>query len=208
MTNIKVKNLIDSNASEDEVINLKDESLISKPNLVLIKDIITWQRNKARAGTHKVKSLSEVSGTGKKPYAQKGSGRARKGTLRAPHMRGGCVVHGPTPRSYVSNNPPKKARKLAILHAISLKAQSGKIIAFKSFEMDTISTKKCYESLKSIGIKSALICMDKEYQNFKLSARSIPNIKVVYEQGLNVYDIMKYDYLITSADFVKNLQSK
>lgn len=206
MTNIKVKSL--TNSSEEEAINLKDNSLISNPNLVLIKDIITWQRNKARAGTHKVKSLSEVSGTGKKPYAQKGSGRARKGTLRAPHMRGGCVVHGPIPRSYISNNPPKKARKLAILHAISIKAQSDKVIALTSFEMDTISTKKCHESLKNMGIKSALICMDKEYQNFQLSARNIPHIKVIYEQGLNVYDIMKYDYLITSADFVKNLQSK
>jgi large subunit ribosomal protein L4 len=206
MTNICVKTLTNSSDSLDgEVVQLKDGTLFQKPNLVLIKSIITWQRNKARAGTHKVKSLSEVSGTGKKPYAQKGSGRARKGTLRAPHMRGGCVVHGPTPRAYVTKSPPKKARKLALMHAISIKAQTGKMIAFKSFELDKISTKQCYGSLKNMGIKSALICTDKNYTNFKLSVRNIPYIKVIYEQGLNVYDIMKYDYFIASTEFIKNL---
>merc|ERR1712087_139007 len=111
------------------------------------------------SGSHKTKTISEVSGTGKKPHAQKGSGRARHGTLRSPQMRGGAVVHGPVLRKYGVNAPPKKIRKLATKYSVVDKIKNNKLVVVNNFDMSDISTKKCKKVFDQLSIKSALICV-------------------------------------------------
>ena len=201
-----------------ELFNLKGDSLpendfslsedlfSSVANAEIIKSVVDWQNRKAGLGTHKVKNVSEVSGTGKKPHAQKGSGRARKATLRAVQMRGGCVVHGPRGYKGVVNKPPKKVRKMALLHTLSNKFSSNKTIFLDSFDLTEISTKFFCKFLKKMNVNSAFICVDKNSDKLILSARNIPNVKVVYSEGLNVYDLVKYDYFITSKSVIESLQ--
>jgi large subunit ribosomal protein L4 len=192
-------------------IELSEEIFGREPSLACIKRVVDWQRAKSRAGTHKTKTVSEVSGSGKKPRPQKGSGRARQGTTRAVHMRGGATVHGPLVRSH-ETSLPKKIRQLGLKSAVSMKLRDGSLIVTDRMSMDLVSTKKCVSTISNlIGVSSAkkiLTCSHEQDQNFLFSVRNIAKFRYVPQVGLNVYDILKSDTLIISVDAVEQLQQR
>lgn len=174
----------------------------------VMHQMVRYQLNKRRAGTHKTKGISEVSGTGKKPYAQKHTGRARFGTLRAPQMRGGYTVFGPVPRSHATELP-KKVRELALKSALSAKAAAGKLIVLDDAKAASPKTKDMASSLKKLDIASALfVCGNDMDENFTRATRNIPLIDVLPTAGANVYDILRRDVLVLTKDAVANLTER
>nr|NNM90927.1 50S ribosomal protein L4 [Bacilli bacterium] len=161
----------------------------------------TVQRHLAnrRAGTHKVKGRSEVRGGGRKPWKQKGTGRARQGSIRSPQWVGGGTVHGPTPRSY-GYALPKKIRRLALHSALSSKVQANQLIVLDQLSVDQVKTKVMAESLKAIGItRKALLIDAKKEQNVYLSVRNIPGVSYSSADSINVYDILAHDRLVITT---------
>ena len=174
----------------------------------ILHRVVNFQLAKRRSGSHKVKERHEVSGTGKKPWAQKGTGRARAGDLKRNIDRGGGVVHGPRVRSHAFD-VPKKIRKLALRMALSSKAKNGKIIVLDDVTAKTHKTKDMANALTKLGLKSAVIVSgDVVDANFARATANIPMIDVVPSQGANVYDILRRDTLVLSKDAVKNLTEK
>ena len=192
-------------------IELSEEIFGREPSLACIKRVVDWQRAKARAGTHKTKTVSEVSGSGKKPRPQKGSGTARQGTTRAVHMRGGATVHGPVVRSH-ETSLPKKIRQLGLKSAISMKFREGSLVVTDRISMDLISTKKCASTISGLmgarPVSKILTCSHEQDHNFLLSVRNVAKFSYVPQVGLNVYDILKADTLIISVDAVEQLQQR
>ena len=166
----------------------------------VLHQMVKYQRNKARAGTHKTKLRCEVNGTGKKPHAQKGTGRARAGDLKRNIDRGGSVVHGPVVRSHATDLP-KKTRKLAMKMALSGKAKDGKLIIIDEAKAKDHKTKPMAEALAKFGFKSALI-------NFARATANLPRIDVLPSQGANVYDILRRDTLVLTKDAVNDLTER
>lgn len=170
--------------------------------------MVHYQMNKRRAGTHKTKVLSEVSGTGKKPYAQKHTGRARFGTLRTPQMRGGYTVFGPVVRSHATDLP-KKVRQLALRSALSSKMANGKLIVIENDAAKDHKTKAMVAALKNMNIASAFVVGgDTIDANFDKATRNIPHIDVVAVAGANVYDILRRDTLVLTKDAVLKLTER
>jgi len=202
---IAVKTLDNGEAGELEL----DEAVFGlEPRRDILHRMVTWQRAKRRAGTHKVKSISEVAGTGKKPYRQKGTGRARFGSMRAPHHRGGSVAHGPVVRDHAIDLP-KKVRKLALRHALSAKAGAGQLVVLDNANAGSHRTKELALRLKALGIGSALFVDGATVdEKFALASRNIPGIDVLPQQGANVYDILRRDTLVLTRDAVEKLQER
>ncbi len=174
----------------------------------LLHRMVHYQLNKRRSGTRKVKTISEVSGTGKKPYGQKGSGRARAGTLRRPQDVGGGRVHGPVVRSHATDLP-KQVRALALKTALSVKAKNGQLIILDAAVAKDAKTKAMAATLKNMGIESALfVCGAELDQNFALSVRNIPLVDVLPTDGANVYDILRRDTLVLTKDAVEALTAR
>lgn len=174
----------------------------------LLHLMVNYQLAKRRAGTHKTKTIAEVSGTGKKPYAQKGTGRARFGSLRAPQMRGGYIVFGPTPRSHATELP-KKMRQLALKTALSAKLAEGKLIVLDDAKATDHKTKTMAVALKNMGIESALfVCGDDVDAKFALATRNLPKIDVLPTVGANVYDILRRDVLVLTREAVEKLTQR
>ena len=171
----------------------------------LLSRMVNWQLAKRRAGTHKAKTLGEVSGTTAKPFRQKGTGRARQGSTRAPHMRGGGVAFGPVLRDH-AHGLPKKVRKLALKTALSAKQAEGKLVVLESAKSDSAKTKDLAKTLDKMGWGSALVIDGAELdQNFALAARNIVGLDVLPSQGANVRDILRRDTLVLTKDAVANL---
>jgi large subunit ribosomal protein L4 len=160
-----------------------------------------------RQGTHKVKTRDEVAGGGRKPYRQKGTGRARQGSIRAPHYRHGGIVHGPTPRSY-EKAMPQKMRRAALLSALSGKAAAGAIRVMEGLQAERIKTKDAAALLATVGIQGRTVIVVTEWdQNLRLSLRNLPNVRVaVVSSGLSTYEIMGADTLIFTRAAVDRLQ--
>lgn len=174
----------------------------------ILHRMVHYQRNKARAGTHKVKQRSEVNGTGKKPWAQKGTGRARAGDLKRTQDRGGATVFGPVVRSHATELP-KKFRKLALKVALSAKAKDGKLIIIDDATAKSHKTKPMAEALGKFGIDSALIVSGSEIDvNFARATANLPRIDVLPSQGANVYDILRRDTLVLTKQAVNDLTEK
>ncbi len=170
--------------------------------------MVHYQLNKRRAGTHKTKGISEVSGTGKKPWKQKGTGRARFGTMRAPQWRGGYTVFGPTPRSHATDLP-KKFRALALKTALSSKAAAGKLIILDDAKAKDHKTKSMAVTLGKMGINSALFVTGMDVDvNFARATNNIPHVDVLPSQGANVYDILRHDILVLTKDAVAALTTR
>ena len=170
--------------------------------------MVNWQLAKRRAGTHKTKGISDISGTTAKPYKQKGPGRARQGSLRSPQFRGGAVIFGPVVRSHAFDLP-KKVRKLALKTALSSKAADGKIVVLDSTKLDKAKTKELATRFKKLGWESALIIDGAEVNaNFGRAARNLRNIDVLPQQGINVYDILRRDLLVLTKDAVSHLEER
>ena len=174
----------------------------------ILARMVNWQLAKRRAGTHKTKGVSEIRGTTAKPFKQKGTGRARQGTVRAPQMRGGAVIFGPTPRSH-AHGLPKKVRKLALMTALSAKQADGKIVILDDAKLSSPKTKDLTAKFAKMGITSALIIDGPQTDsNLAKAAANIPGIDVLPQQGANVYDILRRDILVLTKEAVSSLQAR
>ena len=170
-------------------------------NVPLIHQVVVAQLAAARQGTHDTKTRAEVRGGGKKPYKQKGTGRARQGSIRAPQYAGGGVVHGPTPRDYAQRTP-KKMKAAALRGALSDRARDGRIHVVTEFVSgDTPSTKAATTALEALGLSGALlIAIDRDDDVSALSLRNVSTVHVLYVDQLNTYDVLCSDHVIfTSA---------
>lgn len=177
-------------------IDLKDEIFAIEPNNSIITDAVLMQRASMRQGTHKTKNRSEVSGGGRKPWRQKGTGRARQGSIRAPQWRGGGVVFGPTPRDY-SYRINRKQYQLALKSALSQKVADDKLVVVDKFEFETPKTKEFANSLNKLNVDTkALVVVDNENVNTIKSARNLDKVQIMQGKGINVLDIVNADKLV------------
>lgn len=198
--------LYNQNGSQVGEVELNDAVFGIEPNEHVLFEAIIMQRASLRQGTHKVKGRSEVRGGGRKPWRQKGTGRARQGSIRAPQWRGGGTVFGPVPRSY-SYKLPKKVRRLAIKSALSSKAQENNILVLDALNFDKPKTKDFIAVLKNLSVdKKALVVTDGLNENVVLSARNIPGVTVVEAAGVNVLDVVNHDQLIITKSAVEKVE--
>jgi large subunit ribosomal protein L4 len=162
-----------------------------------------------RAGTHSTKNRAGVSGGGIKPYKQKGTGRARQGTIRAPQYAGGGVVFGPVPRGY-SHKLPKKVRRAALASALTQRVQESAMTVVDALAVDGYSTKRMREILKSLGLedRSTLIVIDQPNPTVEASARNLPRVSVIRSEGLNVYDLLRHQNLLITRAALAALESR
>ncbi len=174
----------------------------------ILSRMVNWQLAKRRAGTHKTKGISDVRGTTAKPFRQKGTGRARQGSLRAPHYRGGAVVFGPVVRSH-AQKLPKKVRRLALRLALSSKQADGKLVVLDAARLKDAKTKGLAERLDKLGWSSVLIVDGSEIDaNLSRAAANLPNVDVLPSRGANVYDILRRDTLVLTKDAVQQLEER
>ena len=189
-------------------VELTDSIFGLEPRADILHRVVTWQRAKSRAGTHAVKTVSDVAGSGKKAFKQKKTGNARQGERYNVHMRGGGVVHGPVVRDH-SIDLPKKIRSLGLKMALSSKAQDGSLVIIDSEKLAAAKTNAFAKQLKKLEIASALFVGATELdENFKKSAANIANIDVLPTMGLNVLDILKHEKLVLTADAVKAVEAR
>ncbi len=161
----------------------------------LLHQTVIMQLNNRRSGTASTKTRGLVRGSGRKPWRQKGTGRARVGSIRSPLWTGGGITFGPQPRDY-SYRLPKKARREALLSALSLRRKDEKIIVIDKLELAETKTKLMLEVLKNLGVESALIVIHESDEKVERSARNLGTVKVLRAEGLNVYDILRYEHLV------------
>jgi large subunit ribosomal protein L4 len=171
----------------------------------LIHDMVRYQLASRRQGTADTKTRSEVSGGGRKPFKQKGTGNARQGCIRAPHYVGGGAAFGPSPRDYTFKLN-RKVKKAALRSALSVRFKEEKLTVFNAIELEKISTKGFAQVLKRFDIDKVLVVIDSANPNLELSARNLPNVKVLRAEGVNVYDLMKYPNLIVTEGAVSLLE--
>ena len=177
-----------------------------EPNEAVLFEALVQQRASLRQGNHKVKNRSEVAGGGRKPWAQKGTGRARQGSIRSPQWRGGGIVFGPTPRSY-AYKLPKKVRRLALLSALSSKVREENLVVLEALAFDAPKTKDFIQVLKDLSInKKALIVTADLDETVALSARNIPGISVITANGLNVLDLVGHEKLVMTKAAVQKVE--
>ncbi|AXX96556.1 50S ribosomal protein L4 [Profundibacter amoris] len=189
-------------------VDLGDEIFGLEPRADILHRVVRWQRNNAQAGTHKVKTRSEVSYSTKKIYRQKGTGGARHGARSAPIFRGGGVYKGPTPRSH-GHELTKKFRKLGLRHALSAKATAGELVVIDTADLKDAKTSVLAKAIKELGWKRALVIDGAEVsENFAKAARNIEGLDILPSQGANVYDILKRDTLVLTKAGVEALEAR
>lgn len=177
-----------------------------RPDLLL--RAVEYQRAKARAGTHKTKGISEISGTTKRPYKQKGTGRARHGSTRSPQFRGGATIFGPVVRSHAIDLP-KKVRKLALKIALSMKAAEGSLLIVDNLELAEAKTKALKAQLTKMNLRSVLVVDGAAVNDaFKRASANIPHVDVLPQIGANVLDIMRHDTLVLTKEAVAQLEAR
>ncbi|MGD7046396.1 50S ribosomal protein L4 [Jeotgalibacillus proteolyticus] len=177
-----------------------------EPNNAVMFEAVVMQRASLRQGSHKVKNRSAVRGGGRKPWRQKGTGRARQGSIRSPQWRGGGVVFGPTPRSY-SYKLPKKVRRLAIKSALSSKVVEENFLVLEALSFDTPKTKEFASVLKNLSVdKKVLVVTDGLDENVSLAGRNIPGVTIVSANGISVLDVLGHDKLIMTKDAVQKVE--
>ena len=187
-------------------IELNDSIFGIEPNNHVLFEAIIMQRASLRQGNHKVKNRSEVAGGGRKPWKQKGTGRARQGSIRSPQWRGGGIVFGPTPRSY-AYKLPKKVRRLAIKSALSVKALEENILVLENLSFEAPKTKEFVAVLNNLSVDTkALIVTNGLDEKVALSARNIPGVTVVEAEGLNVLDVVSHNKLILTKSAVEKVE--
>lgn len=174
----------------------------------ILQRVVEWQRSKRRAGTHKTKGISEISGTTKKPFRQKGTGNARQGSLRSPQYRGGATIFGPVVRSH-EYSLPKKVRKLGLKTALSAKQADGKLFILANADVKDIKTKDMVEKFAALGFTSPLfISGEAVNENFAKAVRNLKGVDVLPQMGANVYDILRHAELVLTEDAVKLLEAR
>ena len=204
---IKIKS-VDMAAKAAGNVDL-DEDVFGLPvRKDILHRVVRWQLAKRRAGTHSTKGVSEITGTSKKPWKQKGTGRARFGSLKAPQMRGGGVAFGPTPRSH-AHALPKKVRKLGLKMALSAKQAEGQLVVLKTANLKSGKTRDLAASLEKFGWSRPLVITGTEVdESFARAARNLRSIDLLPQQGANVYDILRHDTLVLTADAVEALEAR
>lgn len=173
----------------------------------LLHQAVAMQMNSKRAGTASTKTKGFVRGGGKKPWRQKGTGRARAGSIRSPLWVGGGTIFGPAPRDY-SYRLPKQARREALLSALSLKKQDGKIIVLEKLELEEAKTKLMRKLLEDLQVKTALLVIARADEKVERSARNLPSVKVLRVEGVNVYDLLRYEHLILTEASLRAIEER
>lgn len=202
MANVSVYNM---QGAEVGSLELNDNVFGVEVNENLVHEAVVAHLANQRQGTQKAKTRSEVSGGGKKPWRQKGTGHARQGSTRSPQWTGGGVVFAPTPRDYsVSMN--KKERRAALKSALTSRVQDNKLIVLDELKLDAIKTKEMVKVLEALKTQKALIVLDSLDQNVIVSARNIPSIKTTQVGTLNTYDVMKYDTVVVTKKAVSDIE--
>ncbi|GAA0374697.1 50S ribosomal protein L4 [Paenibacillus motobuensis] len=198
--------LFNISGSQVGEVELNDAVFGIEPNTHVLHEAVVMQRASLRFGTHKVKGRSEVRGGGRKPWKQKGTGRARQGSIRSPQWVGGGIVFGPTPRSY-SYRLPKKVRRLAIKSALSAKVIDQDIIVLDALSLNAPKTKEFAAILNNLKVdRKALVVAPSYDDNVALSARNIPGVKFVAADGINVLDVLAHDKLIITKEAVQKVE--
>lgn len=198
--------LFNQSGAEVGEIELNDSVFGIEPNKHVMAEAVISLRASQRQGTHKAKNRAEVRGGGRKPWRQKGTGRARQGSIRAPQWRGGGTVFGPVPRSY-AYKLPKKVRRLAIKSALSTKVQENSVVVLDQLTFEAPKTKEFVGVLNNLSVDTkALVVTGDVNENVELSARNIPGIKVVTANSVNVLDVLGHDKLIMTKDAVEKVE--
>lgn len=194
------------NVSGEEVgtIEVSDRVFAGEVRRHLFYEVVKWQLAKRRAGTHATKGRNEVSGGGAKPYRQKGTGRARQGSRRAPNHVGGGTVHGPRPRSY-AYNINKKVRAAALRSALSLRAQAGDLVVVQDLDLGEVKTRKAKAVVDRLAGGNALV-VDGPNRELQLSVRNLEGVQYLRADGINVYDVLKYPKLVLTEPVVRRLE--
>ena len=204
MANVK---LYDQTKQEIGAVDLSPEVFEVEVQPELLHLVVRAQLAAKRAGTHSVKTRSTVRGGGRKPWRQKGTGRARAGSTRSPLWRGGAVVHGPEPRDYTFK-VNRKVRQLALRMALSAKLVDDSLVLVEALSVPEIKTRLMAKVAADFGLKKALIVLPQTDNNLELSARNLPGIKVVREDMLNVYDVLRHDQLVMLKDAALMVQER
>lgn len=203
MTKVNVLSQTGSSVGE---IELNDAIFGIEPNQSVLFDAVIAQRASLRQGTHKVKNRSEVAGGGRKPWRQKGTGRARQGSIRSPQWRGGGTVFGPTPRSY-SYKLPKKVRRLALKSALSSKVAETNFVVLDALKLDAPKTKDFVKVLTDLSIESKALFVTADLdENLALSARNIQGVTVLTAAGINVLDLVGHDKVVFTQAAVQKVE--
>ena len=202
MANVAVYNM---EGNEVGTMELNDAVFGVEVNEHLVHLAVVNRLPNMRQGTHKAKTRSEVSGGGRKPWRQKGTGHARQGSTRAPQWTGGGVVFAPTPRDY-SFKMNKKEKRLALKSALTSRVQENKFIVLDELKLDAIKTKDMKKVLDNLKVNKALVVLGEGSENVVLSARNIPNVETAPVSSINVYDILKYNTVITTKAAVASIE--
>ena len=199
--------VLDKSGQKVGQVELSDEVFGRRVPEHLFWEVVRAQLAKRRAGTASTKGRSEVSGSTRKLYRQKGTGRARHGDRKAPIFVGGGTVHGPKPRSY-ELKVPKKVRRAAMCGALSLKVAEGRLVVLQDFELERIKTKDAVEVLDTVAQGRVLVVDRKDNDKLRLSTRNLPSALFLPPEGLNVYDVLRHDTLVITLDAVKAVDEK
>ena len=188
-------------------LDLKDDIFGIAVRGDVLHEVVTWQRACRRSGCACTKTRGEVKGGGRKPWRQKGTGRARAGSNRSPVWKGGGTTFGPRPRSY-AYTLPKKVRRLALKMALSSKLENGQLVVLEGYPLEAPKTKDFVAVLKTFELNKALIIAPEENRALELSARNVPGVQVMLPVGLNVYDILKYDHLVLLSPALAAIEAR
>ena len=202
MANVAVYNI---EGKQVGTMELNDAVFGVEINEHLVHMAVVQQLANKRQGTQSAKTRSEVSGGGKKPWRQKGTGHARQGSIRAPQWKGGGVVFAPKPRDY-SFKMNRKEKALAIKSALTSRVNEQKFFVIDNLSLDEIKTKKMKAVLDNLKLTKALIVLDKKNENVELSARNLPKVRTILANSINVYDILKYDAMVLTKDAVTQIE--
>jgi len=200
-----VTDLLDIQGAKIGEVEIKDEIFNSEVKPHLIHDVVKMQLANRRRGTVQTKTRKDVSGGGRKPYKQKGTGQARRGTSRSPLMVGGGIVFGPQPRDY-HYLLPKKVRRGALRSALTVRYTGSSMRVLDKLELSDISTKTFNGIVKKLSLTKPLIVIGTKDETIEKSARNIPFVKVLRVEGLNVYDIVKHEQLVVTLDALRKIE--
>ena len=202
-----VVDVINSTGKKVSQVDLNDEIFNVPVKKSVLHEVVTMQLASRRAGSASTKHRSDITGSGRKLFRQKGTGRARRGNIKSNLLRGGGVAFGPKPKSW-AYKVPKKVRKLALKMALSSKFKDDDILILDQFELEKIKTKAFSEIAGNLNMENALIVIDQQNENLELSSRNVPGFKVIRYEGLNVYDVLKYKHLILLEPAVKGIEGR
>ena len=202
-----VVDVINSQGKKVSTVELSDALFNVPIKKSVLHEVVTMQLAARRAGTATVKRRSDIRGSGRKLFRQKGTGRARRGNIKSPLLRGGGVTFGPSPRSYAAK-VPKKVKKLALKMALSSKLQEENLIVLDDFQLEQIKTKSFLEVVSRLSLGNSLIVTNSMDDILERSSRNVPGVKVLRSEGLNVYDILKYETLVLLEPSIPGIEGR